>query len=123
MSDMTDRLCAWEPCSRPLIQRSNEGPRDFERRMTCSCSCGARLGQWRAKQARESGITQRGQPVKAVVEFVPWPRVTGETDWQGAFAAHNIDPGDGGYFHRPRVPDTQSYTGSTAALLIRSAPS
>lgn len=123
----SERLCGWHECNKPLIQRPGEHESNFRDRLTCNQSCGSKLGQWRAKQSRASGVTFSGRPEKVVEYVPPWPRVTGEwpARWLKTrpFARHNCAAGDGGYFHRPRVEDTRSFIGSTGAMLVRSAPS
>lgn len=113
------RFCGWHECNNnPMMPRPGETLWKFLHRETCSSPCGGKLGQWRAAQTRE-GTARIGRPAIST----SWPLVTGvwPKQWERSkpFAAHNRDPGDGGFFHRPRVPQTQSYCGSSAALLVR----
>jgi hypothetical protein len=122
---MTSRTCAWHECNAPLVRREGETQKSYARRVCCSPRCGAKLGHQRAKEARESGVTRAGLPVKTIYltpAWVPWPKITGEIDWNGAFAAHNVVTNDGGPFRFAR-PDNQSYSMSTAAWLMRDAVS
>jgi len=117
------RTCAVPECNAPLLRREGETEKAYARRICCCKRCASTLRNRRAKEARESGVTRSGLPVKTVYVTVPrWPRVTGEIDWNGAFAAHNVVTNDGGSFRFAR-PDNQSYSMSTAAWLMRDAVS
>ena len=105
-------------CGKPLVPRDGENPRKFRSRKTCSFSCGALLGNIKKKAA---GVKFGGGDQSW--KFAGWPQITGEIDWNGAFAAHNRDPGDSGYFRAPHVPDTQSYVGNATAMLMRAGSS
>jgi hypothetical protein len=48
---------------------------------------------------------------------IHWPDVTGEIDWNNAFAKHNLNPKDGGPL-RISKPIAYSPTGCSAAWLI-----
>jgi hypothetical protein len=63
-----------------------------------------------------------GQKRRGRVALQGLPKITGEIDWNGAFAAHNVVTNDGGSFRFAR-PDNQSYSMSTAAWLMRDAVS
>jgi hypothetical protein len=126
---VTRRTCAVPECNAPLFRREGETEKAYARRICCCQRCGSKLGQWRAKEARNSGVTRAGLPVKTVYvtpEFVPWPRVTGgwPARWEETrpFARHNVVANDGGTFRFAR-PDNQSYSMSTAAWLMRDAVS
>jgi hypothetical protein len=51
---------------------------------------------------------------------IPWPEVTGEIDWNGAFAKHNIVAKDGGVLRVSRQL-THSPSSSSAAWAISDA--
>jgi hypothetical protein len=106
------RICAAPGCDNPLIRRAKESPSEYVKRQTCCVRCGAALGKLKR------GKLPPRPPAPPPQEFIPWPRVTGETDWNGAFARHNVVPGDGGPL-RVSKPINHSPGSSSAAWAVQ----
>ena len=89
------RSCA--VCDAPIVKHDGETQTLFNLRKACSPVCAA---------IRESDkrIYNGG-----------WPKITGEIDWNNAFAAHNIIPPNE-YGSLPHRADARTYTGCSAAM-------
>jgi len=81
-------------CGEPLVKRDSEILSVFERRRTCGPMCAT---------SRKS------------IFYGGWPKITGEIDWNNAFAAHNIIPPNE-YGSLPHRADARTYTGCSAAM-------
>lgn len=88
-----ERQCGW--CGNPFVKRDSEKPNHFRVRLTCSRACGWRLGK-QTQSGVKKGRGVVGEEPLPQGEYHPWPAVTGEVDWQNAFAAHNLSDPDGG---------------------------
>lgn len=94
-------------CKHTFTRRANEKADKFRRRQTCSATCSHTLKSQKQISYDNSAM-------------VPWPKVTGETDWSNGFAAHNLNlPKEPPFTALP--PDRQSYIGCSAAMLVRGA--
>ena len=106
------RVCALKECGKPLIKRDNEKEGDFSRRETCGAACGAKFGFWRRQQNNPKLSQTR---LRKARPQSGWPKITGEIDWNNAFAAHNIIPPNE-YGSLPHRADVRTYTGCSAAM-------
>lgn len=117
----TDRICAWHECSNIVPRKPGEQAdhRHYLRRECCSQTCASKLGQQRAQEtkARNPNVCPSGRTPSD--DGTPWPELTGNVDFHGGFARHNIPLKPGGLF-RMLPPDRQSLTGYTAAMAVRS---
>ena len=132
-----ERYCV--ACEEPLVQRDGEKNYDYNKRRCCNYTCASiagHMGRPRNPICRYCGERPRVQTndhkIRATCgdanclaaardgrnTLIHWPAVTGEIAWDGAFAKHNRDPGDGGLFRMMR-PATHVETMSASALAAR----
>ena len=113
---MTLRICAWHECDQPVPRKPGEPDNKYMRRECCCQVHASKLGQQRAKQTNAERPAAGGGDQSW--RLIGWPEVTGETDWNNAFAAHELDLPDEPLFRMSR-PATHVSTVSTAALLMQ----
>lgn len=136
---MSEHRCP--ACGKIIVRRPGEKPSHFAARKCCDYACSgaaSHIGRShdltcpfcraRPRQKRAKGCdlyATCGDPkctTAARAGYLngrhgkqpQWPAITGEVDWGNGFAAHEIEPGDGGVLRVGR-PDSRSYTSSSAA--------